>query len=238
MAERDAPRIVLVTGSNRGLGFETARNLARRGHCVIVAARTANKALAAVQALRRESLEAVDAALDVSSDASVDALVARIEREFGRLDVLVNNAGAIFESKGASSTSQVGTEVMAQAFETNTLGAYRLTRRFLPWMNANGYGRVVNVSSGMGALSDMGGGFPAYRVSKAALNALTRLFHAEARGNVKVNSVCPGWVRTDMGGAGASRSVEEGAAGIVWAATLPDNGPSGGFFRDGQPIDF
>jgi NAD(P)-dependent dehydrogenase (short-subunit alcohol dehydrogenase family) len=90
----------------------------------------------------------------------------------------------------------------------------------------------------MGALSDMGGGYPAYRVSKAALNALTRVFHAEARGNVKVNSVCPGWVRTDMGGGGASQSVEEGSAGIVWAATLPDDGPSGGFFRDGKSIDF
>jgi NAD(P)-dependent dehydrogenase (short-subunit alcohol dehydrogenase family) len=239
MPERkNAPRIALVTGGNRGLGFETARALAKRGHLVIVAARSIGKALAAVEALRRESLEVSNVTLDVSSDASVDALVARIEREFGRLDVLVNNAGAIFESKGATGTTQVGTEVMAQAFETNTLGAYRLTRRFLPWMNANGYGRVVNVSSGMGALSDMGGGYPAYRISKAALNALTRVFHAEARGNVKVNSVCPGWVRTDMGGGGAERSVEEGSAGIVWAATLPDDGPSGGFFRDGKPIDF
>jgi NAD(P)-dependent dehydrogenase (short-subunit alcohol dehydrogenase family) len=150
----------------------------------------------------------------------------------------VNNAGAIFEPKGARGTAEVEPAVLTHAFETNTLGAYRLMRLCLPRMNQAGYGRVVNVSSGMGGITEMGGGSPAYRVSKAALNALTRIFHAEARGNVKVNSVCPGWVQTDMGGRSATRTIEQGVAGIVWAATLPDDGPSGGFFRDGKPIAF
>jgi NAD(P)-dependent dehydrogenase (short-subunit alcohol dehydrogenase family) len=231
-------RIAVVTGANRGLGLATCRELARRGQRVVLTARDAGQAQSAAAQLRAEGLDVTAATLDVSSDASVEAFARRIEKELGRLDVLVNNAGAIFEQKGSRATTEVSPEILARTFDTNTLGAYRLTRLFLPQMNRAGYGRVVNVSSGMGGITEMGGGSPAYRVSKAALNALTRIFHAEAGKNVKVNSVCPGWVRTDMGGAGATRNLEQGIAGIVWAATLPDIGPSGGFFRDGQPIAF
>ena len=118
---------------------------------------------------------------------------------------------------------------------TNLIGPFLLCQTLIPLMQ--GRGRVVNVSSGMGQLSEMGGGFPAYRMSKAGLNALTRIFARELEGTgVKVNAVCPGWVRTDMGGAGAARSVEEGVATTVWLATLPDDGPSGGLFRDRKPI--
>ncbi len=231
-------RIAAVTGANRGLGLATGRELARRGYRVLLAARTEGAAQDAARELQAQGLDVISATLDVSSEASVETFAALVKSRLGSLDVLINNAGAMFDSPGDSSTTAVPAEMLARAFDTNTLGAYRLTRIFLPQMNRAGYGRVVNVSSGMGGITEMNGGSPAYRVSKAALNALTRIFHAEADPNVKVNSVCPGWVRTDMGGPGAARSLEQGIAGIVWAATLPDNGPSGGFFRDGKPIPF
>jgi NAD(P)-dependent dehydrogenase (short-subunit alcohol dehydrogenase family) len=230
--------IAIVTGANRGLGLATCRELARRGHKVVLTARNGEDAESAAAALRGEGLDVMAARLDVSSDRSVADFDRHVVRKLERVDVLVNNAGAIFEPKGARGTGEVEPAVLTAAFETNTLGAYRLTRMLLPRMNQAGYGRVVNVSSGMGGITEMGGGSPAYRVSKAALNALTRIFHAEARGDVKVNSVCPGWVQTDMGGRSATRTLEEGVAGIVWAATLPADGPSGGFFRDGKPIAF
>jgi NAD(P)-dependent dehydrogenase (short-subunit alcohol dehydrogenase family) len=168
--------------------------------------------------------------LDVADDASVRAAAAGIER----LDILVNNAAILYD------TWQHGTDAdldqVHEAFETNLLGAWRVTQAVLPLLRASPAGRIVNVSSGAGALHDMGGGTPAYRTSKAALNALTRIFAAELRGDgILVNAICPGWVATDMGGAGG-RPVADGAAGIVWAATLPEDGPTGGFFRDGRPI--
>ena len=155
--------------------------------------------------------------------------------------MLVNNAGAMFERTGDKwdvGVLDVPADVVGTAYNTNTLGAYRMMLHALPMMNEAEYGRIVNVSSGMGAVGDMGGGYPAYRLSKAALNAASRVFAHEARGNVKVNCVCPGWVKTDMGGTGATRELDEGVSGIVWAATLPENGPSNGFFRDGEAIDW
>ena len=168
--------------------------------------------------------------LDVADDASVRTAASGIER----LDVLVNNAAILYD------TWQHGVDAdldqVHEAFETNLLGAWRVTQAVLPLLRASPAGRIVNVSSGAGALHDMGGGTPAYRTSKAALNALTRIFAAELRGDgILVNAICPGWVATDMGGAGG-RPVADGAAGIVWAATLPEDGPTGGFFRDGRPI--
>jgi NAD(P)-dependent dehydrogenase (short-subunit alcohol dehydrogenase family) len=220
----DATQTALVTGANRGLGLETARQLGRLGYRVILGGRDLAKAELAAEALRGESLDVVAFELDVASDASAARLA-----ELGPIDALVNNAGIM-----ASGTE---TDTLREAFETNTLGAYRTIQALSPDMRKRGYGRIVNVSSGMGQLSDMGTGSPAYRVSKTALNAVTRIFAGELAGTgVLVNSVCPGWVKTDMGGPGARLEPEEGVETIVWAATLPDDGPTGGFFRNKQPI--
>ena len=160
-------------------------------------------------------------------------------RRFGRIDVLVNNAGILKEgfSPEDASVFEAPIDLVMQTFATNTVGPLRLIEAIVPGMRERGYGRVVNLSSGAGQLSDMGSGFPAYRMSKAALNALTRLTAAElGPGGVKINAMCPGWVRTDMGGPNATRTVEKGAETAVWLATLPADGPSGGFFRDRKPI--
>src|SRR5690606_4813134 len=141
------------------------------------------------------------------------------------------------EGPGATAL-EVPATLVAEALNVNALGPYRTCQRALPWMNEAGYGRIVNVSSGMGALADMGRGTAAYRISKTALHAVTVQFHLEARTGVKGNAVCPGWVQTDLGGASATRSVEQGIVGIIWAATLADDGPSGGFFRDGEPLSW
>jgi NAD(P)-dependent dehydrogenase (short-subunit alcohol dehydrogenase family) len=173
--------------------------------------------------------------LDVSDDNSVAAFFDWLMKTNRQVDILVNNAGRVY---GGWGRNLAGTEAgaIAEAINNNALGAYRMIRQALPQMNRAGYGRIVNVSSGMGQLSEMNGGAIPYRLSKTALNALTRIAANEAGADVKVNSVCPGWVRTEMGSDAAPRTVGEGAAGIVWAATLPGDGPSGGFFRDGKPI--
>jgi NAD(P)-dependent dehydrogenase (short-subunit alcohol dehydrogenase family) len=181
---------------------------------------------------------------DVTDASAVAALAARLRREFGRADILVNNAGVLLEPKDfaqpqAASVFVVDADVVAATHACNALAPLRLIQAITPLMRENGWGRIVNVSSSLGQLSEMGGYWPGYRMSKAALNALTRLTAKELEGSpIKVNSVCPGWCRTDMGGKDAARSADEGARGIVWAALLPDDGPSGGFFRDGQAIDW
>lgn len=235
-------RITVITGANRGLGLATARALAERGdHHVVMTGRSAEAIEAAVAPLREAGLSVEAAVLDVSSDDSVAAFFDAHEARHGRVDVLINNAGAILErhrGSGSVATFDVTPATVLEAFNANALGAFRMLQRALPLMNRHGFGRVVNVSSGMGALHDMGSNFPAYRISKTSLSAITVVFAHEAGDNVKVNVVCPGWVRTDMGGESATRSIEQGIAGIVWAATLPDDGPSGGFFRDGKPVDW
>jgi len=234
-------KVAVITGANRGLGLETARELARTGIHVVLTSRNADAGERAAAELKRDGLDVSYHPLDVTDATSVERFAAWLEHKHGRLDVLVNNAGAIFDGKGGGGKSalEVEPQSVLQSFETNTLGAYRLTQRLAPLLRQSGAGRVVNVSSGMGQLSEMNGGSPGYRLSKAALNAVTRVFSEElgARG-VKVNSVCPGWVRTDMGGPHASRSLEQGARGIVWAATLPSDGPTGGFFRDGRRLEW
>ena len=235
-----AIRVALVSGANRGLGFETARQLAKLGYRVVLAAREFDKAEGAAAMLHAEQLDVVPLELEVSSAKSCAHLSG-----FGVIDVLVNNAGVMAESDenplaaGVLSRSalDVPVDLVREAFETNTLGAYRLIQALAPAMRERGYGRIVNVSSGLGQLNGMLGGYPAYRVSKAALNALTRIFAAELHGSgVLVNAVCPGWAKTDMGGPQAQLEPEVAVSTIVWAATLPDDGPTGGFFRSGQPI--
>jgi NAD(P)-dependent dehydrogenase (short-subunit alcohol dehydrogenase family) len=226
--------VALVTGAATGLGRATAVALAERGMKVVLSALTIEQAEAAVAELD-PGLGLVPAALDVSQDEQVAKLFELLDQRFDRIDVLVNNAGIIPEGQGAPLLS-VPASLVARALNVNALGPYRTCQAALPRMNQRGYGRIVNVSSGMGALSDMGSGTPAYRISKTALHAVTVQYHLQARTGVKVNAVCPGWVRTALGGQTATRSVAEGIAGIVWAATLADDGPSGGFFRDGEPL--
>jgi NAD(P)-dependent dehydrogenase (short-subunit alcohol dehydrogenase family) len=223
--------IAVITGASRGLGLETGRQLLARGCHVILTARDGAAAEAAAAAL---GAHAEGHALDVSRDDAVAAFFDWLRQSHGRIDVLVNNAGRIYAGK--SNLKSASAADMADAIDNNALSAWRMSAQALPMMNAAGHGRIVNVSSGMGSLVEMGSGSAAYRISKVAMNSVTRLAANEARGDVKVNSVCPGWVRTDMGGKSATRAVEEGAASIVWAAVLPADGPNGGFFRDGKPI--
>jgi NAD(P)-dependent dehydrogenase (short-subunit alcohol dehydrogenase family) len=228
-------RIAVVTGANKGLGFETCRELLSRGYRVVLTARDPAKGERAVESLKKTGGQIAFQALDTVDPNSIGKACHAILEKWEKVDVLVNNAGIFPDVPEGTFQSKIDT--LRLALETNTLGAFQLCQRLLPVMKKQGYGRVVQVSSGMGQLAEMGGGYPAYRLSKTALNAVTCLFAAEMKGTgVLVNSVCPGWVRTDMGGAAASRSLTEGVYGIVWAATLPEDGPTGGFFRDGKAI--
>jgi NAD(P)-dependent dehydrogenase (short-subunit alcohol dehydrogenase family) len=225
-------RVALVSGGNRGIGREVARQLAEKGLAVVIGSRDPGQGEAVAKQLGNG---VVATQLDVTDEKSVRSAISFVEREFGRLDVLVNNAGIADGWSGAAAEADL--DSVKEVLETNLFGAWRLAKAALPLMRKNAYGRIVNVSSGMGQLSDMGGRSPGYRVSKTGLNALTRMLTVELQGeNILVNSVCPGWVRTDMGGKNARRSVEQGADTPVWLATLPDDGPTGGFFRDREPI--
>jgi NAD(P)-dependent dehydrogenase (short-subunit alcohol dehydrogenase family) len=227
-------RVVLVTGANRGIGFEVCRQLAQRGYVVVLGSRDRERGEVAAARLRSEGLDVVGCQLDVANAASVEAAVERIRREHGRLYAVVNNAAILYDTWQRGVDADL--DEVREAFETNLLGAWRVIQAALPLLRESPTARIVNVSSGAGALTDMGGGTPAYRTSKAALNALTRVLAAELRSDrILVNAICPGWVATDMGGAGG-RPVSDGAAGIVWAVELPDDGPTSGFFRDGRPI--
>ena len=221
--------VALVSGASRGIGRETARQLAAdHGYLVLAGARDPD----AAGEPDHESIRWV--ALDVADQASIDRLAGEISSDPGRLDALVNNAGVYGGPEGAA---DYDLETAHEVLETNLFGAWRLAQAVLPLLRDSGHGRIANVSSGAGQLSDMNGGRAAYRVSKAALNALTRTLASDEEGSgVLVNTMCPGWVKTDMGGDSAPRSVEQGADTAVWLATLPDDGPQGGFFRDREPI--
>lgn len=229
-AMADPAPIALVTGSSRGIGFEVARQLAARNHTVIV---TSRKERTAASAAERIGHGAVAHALDTADAASIQALGKWIEEQLGALDVLVNNAAILLdEGTGILSTSA---DVFEKTMRTNVAGPLLMTQAVVPLLRRSRNPRVVNVSSGAGQISSMTSYAPAYSISKAALNALT-VMQASALPKARVNCVDPGWVRTDMGGPNAPRSVEEGADTIVWLATLPPNGPTGKFFHNRQVI--
>jgi NAD(P)-dependent dehydrogenase (short-subunit alcohol dehydrogenase family) len=224
----------LISGSTRGIGHEVARQLAAREYRVIVTGRDAD---AAKHAAAKIGERAVPHALDTSDARSIDALVRFVEREIGGLDVLVNNAAILLDE--GKSIVDVEPREFEETWRVNTLGPFLMTKRFAPLLRKSGHGRVVNVSSGAGQLASMSCYAPSYSTSKAALNAVTILCANALRGDgVLVNCVDPGWVRTDMGGRSAPRSVAQGADTIVWLATLPDDGPTGGFFHDRRKIEW
>ena len=229
--------VAVVTGANRGLGFAAVEGLARRGYSVVLTARNMRKAQDAADYLIDQGLDVVAQVADVAQPDSLAPVAQFVDQTYGRVDCIINNAGIFPESDADCSVFDSPFDLIEKAFRTNTLGALAVVRVLVPIMKRRRQGCIVNVSSGMGGITEMNGGNPAYRFSKAALNALTRILADELQHTqIRVNSVCPGWVRTDMGGAGAKRSIEEGVAGILWAATLPPDGPTGGFFRDGSPL--
>jgi NAD(P)-dependent dehydrogenase (short-subunit alcohol dehydrogenase family) len=223
--------IALVTGGNRGIGREVSRQLADLGHTVLLTARSLEAAETAAGELGGD---VVPLRLDVTSEQDVAEAAAAVAERYGRLDALVNNAAISYDTWQRAASADLGS--VREAAETNLYGPWRLVQALLPLLRESAHPRIVNVSSEAASLTNMGGGTPAYNTTKVALNALTRMLAAELRGDaILVNAICPGWVATDMGGPGG-RPVSEGAAGIVWAATLPDDGPTGGFFRDGRPL--
>jgi NAD(P)-dependent dehydrogenase (short-subunit alcohol dehydrogenase family) len=226
--------IALVTGANRGIGLELVRQLARRGFTTVLGSRDLEKGRAAAELLGADGIQVEARRLDVADADSARELAAELDSEYGRLDVLVNNAAALYDTWQRVTDADL--DQVRAAFENNTLGPWRMVRAFLPLLRRSAHPRVVNVSSESGSLASMANETPAYNISKVALNAVTRMLALELRSDgILVNSVCPGWVATEMGGSGG-RPVADGAAGIVWAATLPDNGPTGQFLRDGRPL--
>jgi NAD(P)-dependent dehydrogenase (short-subunit alcohol dehydrogenase family) len=231
-----AKKIAIVTGGNRGIGREIARQLMKADVFVVIGCRSEPKCAMAVDDLKREGPNIAGFQLDVNDTKSVRRFVEHLEKHHGAPGILVNNAGVYPESTEAK-VADTSTSMWRETFETNLFGAVRMCREVVPLMKKIRYGRIVNMSSGLGQLHQMGEGSPAYRVSKAALNALTRTLAAEVAGTgILVNSMSPGWVKTDMGGEEAPRSVEEGSDTAVWLSTLPSNGPTGQFFRDRKAI--
>jgi len=239
----DPQRIALITGANRGIGLEITRQLGELGLKVLLGVRDPNAGRKVQEALQQEGIDAHLIGIDVTDPTTIQSAVGHINDRFGRLDVLVNNAGILID--GRTGILELGIGLLQNTFETNALGPLLLSQSCIPMMREQRYGRIVNVSSTLGSLSeimrpDSPSGevrSPAYRLSKTVLNGITVLLAKELRGtNILVNAVCPGWVRTDLGGPKAPLSPAQAAATPVWLATLPDDGPTGGFFRENQLI--
>ncbi|MBI3596722.1 MAG: SDR family oxidoreductase [Nitrospirae bacterium] len=226
-------RIAIVTGANRGIGTEVVRQLAEKKWKVILTARDEAQGRKACEDLAGRGLDVQFHRLDVTDPENIHRLAQDLKADPGRLDVLVNNAGVLMDEDRGS--DRITIETLRRTMEANFFGPFQLSQALLPLLNRSDDARIVNVSSGLGQLSDGGGGYPAYSISKAALNMMTVQLAEDLKGRVKVNSVCPGWVRTEMGGPGATRSVEKGAESIVWLATDPMI-PNGKFIRDRKEI--
>lgn len=236
-------RVALVTGANRGIGYEIARQLADMGITVIIGSRDLEKGQEAAASLQGDSRTVHNRLLDVTQANTIQAAVGSIIDQYGRIDVLVNNAGIMIDAQ--TNILELDQTLFQNTLETNTFGPLLLSQACIPHMQANDYGRIVNISSTLGSLTDIATPdsdysvvlSPAYRLSKALLNGVTVLLAKELRGtNILVNSACPGWVRTRLGGEEAPLMPAQGAVTPVWLATLPDDGPTGGFFREKRPI--
>lgn len=231
-------RIALVTGANRGLGKEVARQLAELGARVVLTARDPERCERAATELRSRDLEVHAHPLDVTRADEVDAIATWIESKLGAVDVLINNAAVYLDDPRRSTNAQPtepDAELLRSTLEVNVIGPFRLIRRFLPSMKRRNYGRVVNVSSGMGRTVELDSDAQCYRLSKSALNAMTRMVALEVEQyDIRVNAVCPGWLRTRMGGESAPRDVQMGAHGVVIAASIPAGGLNGWLLRDGE----
>lgn len=230
-------KIALITGANRGLGFYTAKNLLEKGYIVYLAVRNIEKGNVALKKLSDYPRDARLIPIDVANTESIEMAFNKLSKEVTQLDVLINNAGINFDSSQTAMNANIDGECK-DTFDTNFFGAWKMIKVFHPLLKKSKSPRIVNVSSGLGSITTMGSGYPAYGTSKSALNALTKVFAAElSTDKILVNSICPGWCATDMGGSGG-RSPELGAQSIVWAAELPDTGPTGGFFRDGKKLEW
>ena len=235
-------KIAIVTGGNRGMGFETCRQLGRLGFKVVLCGRDLHAGEVAATKLRDDGLDVEPFRLDLTKAEDIAALVMYARRNLRSVDVLVNNAGIYLEIAGASVSDRISAfdarlEVVRAIMETNLIGPFALSQGIIALMRDRGHGRVVNVTSAMGQLSDMGGGAPGFRLAAVGINGMTKLFAEELRDtDVLVNSVDPGWVRTRT--PHATRSIEEGVVTTVWLATLPKGGPSGQFFRDKRPLSW
>jgi NAD(P)-dependent dehydrogenase (short-subunit alcohol dehydrogenase family) len=235
-------KVALITGANKGIGLEIARQLGRQGMTVLLGARDEGRGQEAAEKLQADGVDARSIQLDVISQETIDRAARRIEKEFGRLDVLVNNAGIFTDDTPPSGLHM---EVLRRTYETNVFGPVAITQAMLPLLRRSPAGRIVNMSSGLGSLtqiSDPGWEFSnlnllAYNSSKTALNAVTVQFAKELRDMaVKVNSADPGYTATDMNSHQGTRSVEQGARVAVRLATLPADGPTGGFFDENGPL--
>lgn len=230
------PTTSLITGANRGLGRAVAWQLAEAGHHVILTSRS-ESGRAVAEEMKSAGNDVVFHQLDVADGQSIAELSEFIADTYGKLDVLVNNAGIHYDTFQNTMTADFN--IVEEAIRVNTLGPWRLSKALYPYLKASDHGRIVNVSSSSGSFVDSWPGTPAYSMTKAALNMLTLKMAADLKDDgILVNAVCPGWARTDMGGQEAPRSAEEGAKSIAWAALLEDDGPTGGFFRDGERISW
>lgn len=228
-------KVALVTGGNRGIGYELVKQLALKGFKVILASRDPEMGHEAAQKLKESNLDVSFLVMDVDNQESIRQAAITVNEQYERLDVLINNAGVYLDESEKLLT--IEPSILEGTMATNFFGAYHVIRSFIPIMEKQGYGRIINVSSEYGAISEMSNqGVGAYKLSKLVLNGLTQLLAAEINGDIKINAVCPGWVSTNMGGPSAPRTPKQAAESILWLATIGPEGPSGGFFRDGKQI--